>query len=76
MILSTFKAVVPTSKKADTFVEKMKKMAVSVPGPFGMTPQVGGAEFFEQEFDPKLNRLVAKDIANIRSCKSSCRYIR
>ena len=60
--LSTFKAVVPTSKKADTFVEKMKKTAVSVPGPFlGMTPQIGGAEFFEQEFDPKLNRLVAKD---------------
>lgn len=60
--LSTFKAVVPTAKKAETFVEKMKKTAPSFPMPIGgMSPQIGGAEFFEQEFDPKLGRLVAKD---------------
>ena len=60
--LETFKPVVPTAKKADTFVEKMKKTALSLPMPIGgMSPQIGGAEFFEQEYDPKLKRLVAKD---------------
>tara|TARA_B100000963_G_scaffold262732_1_gene230844 strand:+ start:1021 stop:1941 length:921 start_codon:yes stop_codon:yes gene_type:complete len=50
--------VVPVAKKADTFVEKMKKSGLR----FFPTPaQIGGAEFYEQEYDPKLKRLVGKN---------------
>ena len=50
--------VVPVAKKADTFVEKMKKMGL---GLFPIPAQIGGAEYSEQVYDPKLKRLVGKD---------------
>ena len=50
--------VVPTAKKADTFVEKMKKSGL---GLFPIPAQIGGAEYSEQVYDPKLGRLVGKD---------------
>ena len=59
--LSTYKAVLPTTKKAEGFVDKIKKGGFRL-GPFTPYPlQIGGAEFFEQEYDPKLGRLVGKD---------------
>ena len=59
--LSTYKAVLPTTKKAEGFVDKIKKGGLRL-GPFTPYPlQIGGAEFFEQEYDPKLGRLVGKD---------------
>ena len=54
--------VVPVVKKADTFLEKLRKKGYSYvgsPSPFGL--QIGGAEFYEQEYDPKLKRLVGKN---------------
>ena len=50
--------VVPVAKKADTFVDKMKKMGL---GLFPIPAQIGGAEYSEQVYDPKLKRLVGKD---------------
>tara|TARA_R100001198_G_scaffold47593_1_gene26509 strand:- start:12 stop:875 length:864 start_codon:yes stop_codon:yes gene_type:complete len=56
--LSTFKAVLPTTKKTDTFLDYMKKRGgLSV----GIPLQIGGAEYYEQEYDPKLGRLVGKN---------------
>ena len=58
--LSTYKAVLPTTKKAEGFVDKIRKKGFKVfPSPYPL--QIGGAEFFEQEYDPKLGRLVGKD---------------
>ena len=58
--LSTYKAVLPTTKKAEGFVDKIRKGGLRVfPSPYPI--QIGGAEFFEQEYDPKLGRLVGKD---------------
>jgi len=57
--ISTFKAVLPTTKKADTFVDKIKKRSFMLPR---IQPvQIGGAEYYEQEYDPKLGRLVGKN---------------
>ena len=50
--------VEPIAKKADTFVEKVKKSGL---GLFPMPIQFGGAEYSEQVYDPKLGRLVGKD---------------
>ena len=51
--LTTFKPILPVTEKADTFVDKMKKS--------GFGSHMGGAELFEQEYDPKLKRLVGKN---------------
>ena len=56
--LSTYKAILPTTKKTDTFLDYMKKRGgLSV----GIPLQIGGAEYFEQEYDPNLGRLVGKN---------------
>ena len=58
--LTTYKAVLPTTKKAEGFVDKIKKSGLKIPG--SVYPiQIGGAEMFDQEYDPKLGRLVGKD---------------
>jgi len=58
--LSTYKAVLPTTKKAEGFVDRIKKGGLRIGG-FPYPIQIGGAEMFEQEYDPKLGRLVGKD---------------
>ena len=58
--LSTYKAVLPTTKKAEGFVDRIKKGGLRIGGlPYPI--QIGGAEMFDQEYDPKLGRLVGKD---------------
>ena len=54
--LSTYKAVLPTTKKAEGFVDRIKKGGLRIGG-FPYPIQIGGAEMFEQEYDPKLGRL-------------------
>ena len=58
--LTTYKAVLPTTKKAEGFVDKIKKSGLKIPG-LAYPIQIGGAEMFDQEYDPKLGRLVGKD---------------
>ena len=58
--LSTYKAVLPTTKKAEGFVDRIKKGGLRIGG-FPYPIQIGGAEMFEQEYDPKLGRLVGKN---------------
>ena len=58
--LTTYKAVLPTTKKAEGFVDRIKKGGLRIGGlPYPI--QIGGAEMFDQEYDPKLGRLVGKD---------------
>ena len=58
--LSTYKAVLPTTKKAEGFVDRIKKGGLRIGG-FPYPIQIGGAEMFEQEYDPKLGKLVGKN---------------
>ena len=58
--LSTYKAVLPTTKKAEGFVDRIKKGGLRI-GPLPYPIQIGGAEMFEQEYDPKLGKLVGKN---------------